>query len=116
MSPVSSSRLPRPEPDGIVLLEERGRTLSEQHVVEVTGTPVVATVAMSEAVARTIDSGLCSPAATAYRASPACARSSHRANPQPRSPVARPLHPVVNRTAPLIQWHRPAVSAMRKRR
>ncbi len=46
------------EPDGIVLVVEKGRSLTERDVVEVTGIPVVATVTASDAVARTIDAGL----------------------------------------------------------
>lgn len=49
---------PGPTPDGIVLLVERGRTLSARDVAEVTGIPVVATVPVSDAVARSIDAGL----------------------------------------------------------
>ncbi|MGE0306654.1 MAG: cellulose synthase operon protein YhjQ/BcsQ, partial [Acidimicrobiia bacterium] len=45
-------------PDGIVLVLEPGRSLSARDVEDVTGVPVVATVPLSPAVARTIDAGL----------------------------------------------------------
>ena len=45
-------------PDGIVLLSEPGRSLTARDVHDVTGIPVVATVAVTPAVARTIDAGL----------------------------------------------------------
>ena len=45
-------------PDGIVLLREPGRSLTPRDVTEVTGTPVVAEVPVTEAVARAIDAGL----------------------------------------------------------
>jgi hypothetical protein len=46
------------QPDGIVLLSEPGRSLTDRDVHDVTGIPVVATVAVTPAVARTIDAGL----------------------------------------------------------
>lgn len=49
---------PGPPPDGIVLLDEKGRSLTARDVTEVTGIPVVATVVVSEVVARAIDAGL----------------------------------------------------------
>ena len=45
-------------PDGIVLLQEAGRSLTARDVTEVTGIPVVAQVPVSDTVARTIDAGL----------------------------------------------------------
>lgn len=45
-------------PDGIVLLQEPGRSLTARDVTEVTGIPVVAQVAVSDVVARAIDAGL----------------------------------------------------------
>ena len=45
-------------PDGIVLLAEPGRSLTARDVEDVTGVPVVARVAVSPTVARTIDAGL----------------------------------------------------------
>lgn len=44
--------------DGIVLLGEPGRALTERDVADATGIPVVATVAVTPAAARTIDAGL----------------------------------------------------------
>ncbi|MEZ5230135.1 MAG: hypothetical protein R2710_26755 [Acidimicrobiales bacterium] len=44
--------------DGLVLVTEFGRALTERDVVDVTGLDVVATVAGTPSVARTIDSGL----------------------------------------------------------
>lgn len=44
--------------DGIVLVAEAGRSLTSRDVADVTGAPVVATVSISPAVARTIDAGL----------------------------------------------------------
>ena len=49
---------PVPMPDGIVLLVEKGRSLTARDVAEVTGVPVVATVPVTPAVAGTIDAGL----------------------------------------------------------
>jgi hypothetical protein len=45
-------------PAGLILLREPGRSLSERDVRDVTGVPVVATIPVSGAVARTIDAGL----------------------------------------------------------
>lgn len=45
-------------PAGIILVEEKGRSLSERDVEEVLGVPVVVRVPHSEAVARCIDAGL----------------------------------------------------------
>jgi hypothetical protein len=45
-------------PDGIILVVERGRSLTARDVAEVLGVPVLATVEASPAVARTIDAGL----------------------------------------------------------
>lgn len=45
-------------PDGIVLLAEQGRSLTARDVSDVTGIPVVATVAVTPTVARAIDAGL----------------------------------------------------------
>lgn len=49
---------PGPVPDGIVLLVERGRSLHARDVAEVTGIPVVATVPVTDSVARAVDAGL----------------------------------------------------------
>ena len=49
---------PGPMPDGIVLLAEKGRSLTARDVAEVSGVPVVATVPVTPAVAGTIDAGL----------------------------------------------------------
>ncbi|MBI2706262.1 MAG: hypothetical protein HYX32_13355 [Actinobacteria bacterium] len=48
------------QPSGIVLLTERGRSLSALDVEEVCNAPVVAEVALDLAVARAVDSGLLS--------------------------------------------------------
>lgn len=45
-------------PDGIVLLHERGRSLTARDVADVTDVPVVARVPVDESVARCIDAGL----------------------------------------------------------
>ena len=47
-----------PQPDGIVLVREPGRSLTATDVEDVTGVPVFATVDVSPIVARTIDAGL----------------------------------------------------------
>lgn len=44
--------------DGVVLLVEPGRALSEGDVADVLGTPVVATIPIEPAIARSIDAGL----------------------------------------------------------
>jgi hypothetical protein len=44
--------------DGLVLVAEPGRALSERDVVDVTGLDVVATVPVTPGIARTIDAGL----------------------------------------------------------
>ena len=44
--------------DGVVLLEEPGRALSERDVTEVVGAPVVARIEVCRAIARSVDSGL----------------------------------------------------------
>ncbi len=49
---------PGPLPDGVILLAEAGRSLTATDVTEVLGVPVVATVEVNPAVARTIDAGL----------------------------------------------------------
>lgn len=54
-----ASLLAAPEaPHRIILVAEDGRSLTARDVTEVTGVPVVATIRASQAVARTIDSGL----------------------------------------------------------
>ncbi len=45
-------------PDGVVLLAERGRSLTRRDVEDVCGVPVVAEIAVTSNVARTIDAGL----------------------------------------------------------
>jgi len=45
-------------PDGVIVLAEAGRSLDDRDVRDVTGIDVVATVAVTPAVARTIDAGL----------------------------------------------------------
>ena len=45
-------------PVGLIVLREPGRSVSERDVHDVTGIPVVATIPVSAAVARTIDAGL----------------------------------------------------------
>ena len=47
-----------PQPDGIVLVREPGRSLTATDVEDVTGVPVFVTVDVSPIVARTIDAGL----------------------------------------------------------
>jgi hypothetical protein len=47
-----------PPPDGLVLVMEPGRALSERDVSDVLGIPVAATIAIDPAVARTIDAGI----------------------------------------------------------
>ena len=49
---------PGPPPDGVILVAEPGRSLTATDVTEVLGVPVVATVEVNPAVARTIDAGL----------------------------------------------------------
>jgi hypothetical protein len=49
---------PGPPPDGVILVAEPGRSLTATDVAEVLGVPVVATVEVNPAVARTIDAGL----------------------------------------------------------
>jgi hypothetical protein len=49
---------PGPPPDGVILVVEPGRSLTATDVTEVLGVPVVATVEVNPAVARTIDAGL----------------------------------------------------------
>jgi hypothetical protein len=49
-------RLPRP--DGIVLVEERGRSLGAADVARAIGVPVVTRVAVDPAIARAVDAGL----------------------------------------------------------
>jgi hypothetical protein len=44
--------------DGIVLLAEAGRCLGRRDVEDVVGVPVIAEVAVTERVARTIDAGI----------------------------------------------------------
>lgn len=44
--------------DGVILLTEPGRALSERDVTDVLGTPVVATIPIEAAIARSIDAGL----------------------------------------------------------
>ena len=44
--------------DGVILLEEPGRSLTARDVIDVLGVPVVATVPVSPAVARAVDAGL----------------------------------------------------------
>lgn len=44
--------------DGVILLDEPGRALTEQDVSEVVGAPVVARLVVARAVARSVDSGL----------------------------------------------------------
>jgi hypothetical protein len=51
-----AGRLPRP--DGIVLLDEPGRSLTVSDVARAVGAPVVARVAVDPAVARAVDAGL----------------------------------------------------------
>jgi hypothetical protein len=46
------------QPDGIVLLSERGRSLTQRDVRDVCGVPVVAQIPVTANVARTIDAGL----------------------------------------------------------
>ncbi len=43
--------------DGIILLEEPGRSLTHRDVADVTGVPVIATVAVTASIARAIDAG-----------------------------------------------------------
>lgn len=45
-------------PDGIVLLDEPGRSLTARDVSECLGVPIVATVPVDPAIARTVDAGL----------------------------------------------------------
>lgn len=47
-------------PSGIVLVDERGRTLSTRDVEHAVGAPVEATVSLDPAVARAVDAGLLS--------------------------------------------------------
>jgi len=47
-----------PTPDGIILVSEPGRALSERDVAEVLGVPIAATIPIDPAVARAIDAGL----------------------------------------------------------
>jgi hypothetical protein len=47
-----------PPPDGVILVMEEGRSLSERDVADVLGVPVVARVRHTARVARTIDAGL----------------------------------------------------------
>ena len=44
--------------DGVILMIEPGRALSERDVTDVLGIPVVATIPVDPAIARTIDAGL----------------------------------------------------------
>lgn len=45
-------------PDGIILVAEAGRSLTQRDVEQVTGVPIVAVVRSSPDVARCIDAGL----------------------------------------------------------
>ena len=47
-----------PPPDGVILVMEEGRSLTDRDVADVLGVPVVARVRHSARVARTIDAGL----------------------------------------------------------
>jgi hypothetical protein len=51
-----ASRLPRP--DGVVLVAERGRSLTAADVARAIGAPVVARVDVDPAIARAVDAGL----------------------------------------------------------
>lgn len=65
--------------DGVIVVAEPGRALSERDVADVLGIPVVATVPVDHAIARTIDSGLL------------LARLHHHATPfRSLSPLAQP--------------------------
>lgn len=65
--------------DGVIVVAEPGRALSECDVADVLGIPVVATVPVNPAIARTIDAGLL------------LARLHHRATPfGSLSPLAQP--------------------------
>ncbi len=48
---------PRP-PDGIVLIEEPGRALSEQDISAALGAPIVSVLPIDPAISRAVDSGL----------------------------------------------------------
>jgi hypothetical protein len=50
-----------PPPDGVILVMEEGRSLTDRDVADVLGIPVVARVRHSARVARTIDAGLFLP-------------------------------------------------------
>lgn len=52
-----ASRLPV-RPSGIVLIEESGRALGPTDIENVLGVPVVATIAIDAAIARSVDAGL----------------------------------------------------------
>jgi hypothetical protein len=56
LSLTRACRLPRP--DGIVLVEEPGRSLTVADVARAIGAPVVARVAVDPAIARAVDAGL----------------------------------------------------------
>ncbi len=56
LSLLRASRLPRP--DGVVLVEEPGRSLTASDVSRAIGAPVVAEVAVDPAIARAVDAGL----------------------------------------------------------
>ena len=56
LSLLRASRLPRP--DGVVLVEEQGRSLTATDVAHAVGAPVVARVAIDPAIARAVDAGL----------------------------------------------------------
>jgi hypothetical protein len=56
LSLLRASRSPRP--DGIVLVEEPGRSLTAADVARAVGAPVVARISVDPAIARAVDAGL----------------------------------------------------------